>query len=98
MIFQNKNNLCLRNLENQIPKNLHIKSISPFVIEQITPSLLVSKKQRDAEDKRDAYAISKSPQKSFVEYFRSPSNDRTKRYDARYRSRSNSRNKLLHQK
>ena len=36
------------------------------------------KKQRDDEDKRDAYARSKSPQKSFVQYFRSPSNDRTK--------------------
>ena len=46
------------------------------------------KKQRDAEDKRDAYARSKSPQKSFVQYFCSPSNDRTKRYDTRYRSRS----------
>ena len=50
------------------------------------------KKQRDDEDKRDAYARSKSPQKSFVQYFRSPSNDRTKRYDARYRSRSTSQN------
>ena len=29
----------------------------------------------------------KSPQKSFVQYFRSPSNDRTKRNDTRYRSR-----------
>ena len=36
------------------------------------------KKQRDDEDKREAYARSKSPQKSFVQYFRSPSNDRTK--------------------
>ena len=50
------------------------------------------KKQRDDEDKRDAYARSKSPQKSFVQYFRSPSNDRTKHYDNRYRSRSSSRN------
>ena len=49
------------------------------------------KKQRDDEDKRDAYARSKSPQKSFVQYFRSPSNDRTKHYDNRYRSRSTSR-------
>ena len=30
------------------------------------------KKQRDDEDKREAYARSKSPQKSFVQYFRSP--------------------------
>ena len=44
------------------------------------------KKQRDDEVKRDAYARSKSPQKSFVQYFRSPSNDRTKHYDNRYRS------------
>ena len=36
------------------------------------------KKQQDDEDKREAYARSKSPQKSFVQYFRSPSNDRTK--------------------
>ena len=50
------------------------------------------KKQRDDEDKRDAYARSKPPQKSFVQYFRSPSNDRTKHYDNRYRSRSTSRN------
>ena len=49
------------------------------------------KKQRDDEDKRGAYARSKSPQKSFVQYFRSPSNDRTKHYDNRYRSRSTSR-------
>ena len=50
------------------------------------------KKHRDDEDKREAYARSKSPQKLFVQYFRSPSNDRTKRYDTRYRSRSTSRN------
>ena len=49
------------------------------------------KKQRDDEDKRDAYARSKSQQKSFVQYFRSPSNDRTKNYDNRNRSRSTSR-------
>ena len=56
------------------------------------------KKQRDDEDKRDTYARSKSPQKSFVEYFRSSSNDRSQRYDTkpteyptRYRSRSTSR-------
>ena len=49
------------------------------------------KKQRDDEDKREAYARSNSPQKSFVQYFRSPSNDRTKHYDNRYRSRSTSR-------
>ena len=39
------------------------------------------KKQRDDEDKREAYARSKPPQKSFVQYFRSPSNDRTKHYN-----------------
>ena len=44
------------------------------------------KKQRDDEDKRDAYARSRSPQKSFVQYFRSPSNDRTKHSDYRNRS------------
>ena len=50
------------------------------------------KKQRDDEDKRDAYARSKSPQKSILQYFSSPSNDRRKHYDNRYRSRSTSRN------
>ena len=49
------------------------------------------KKQRDDGEKRDAYARSKSPQKSFVQYFRSPSNDRRKQYDNRYKSRSTSR-------
>ena len=57
------------------------------------------KKQRDDEDKRDAYARSKSPQKSFVQYFRSSSRDNnsyrtnnkpTEPYD-RHRSRSTSR-------
>ena len=48
------------------------------------------KKQRDDNDKREAYARSKSPQKSFVQYFRSLSTDRTKQYDTRYRSRSKS--------
>ena len=50
------------------------------------------KKHRDEEEKKEAYATSKSPQKSFVQFFRSPSNDRTKRYDTQYRSRSTSRN------
>ena len=50
------------------------------------------KKQRDDEDKGDAYARSQSPQKSYVQYFRSPSDDRTKHYDNRYRSRSTTRN------
>ena len=49
------------------------------------------KKQRDVEDKREAYARSKSLQKPFEQYFRSPSNDRTKIYDTRYRSRCTSR-------
>ena len=56
------------------------------------------KKQRDDEDRRDAYARYKSPQKSFVQYFRSSSNDKP-RYDKqsndypqRYHSRSTSRN------
>ena len=56
-----------------------------------------SKKQRDDEDKREAYARSKFPQKSFVQYFRSPSNDRTKHYDNRYRSRSTSRDNSYNQ-
>ena len=56
------------------------------------------KKQRDDEDKRDTYARSKSPHESFVQYFRSSSNDKTQRYDirpteypTRYHSRSTSR-------
>ena len=48
------------------------------------------KKHRGDEDKREAYSGSKSPQNSFVQYFCSPSIDRTKHYDARYRSRSTS--------
>ena len=56
------------------------------------------KKQRDDQDKREAYAPSKSPQKSFVQYFRSPSNDKTKHYDNRYRSRSTSRDNSYNQK
>ena len=57
------------------------------------------KEQRDDEDKRDAYARSKSPRKSFVQYFRSSSRDNNsyrinnkpmESYD-RYRSRSTSR-------
>ena len=56
------------------------------------------KKQRDDEDKREAYTRSKSPQKSFVQYFRSPSHDRTKHYDNRYRSRSTSRDNSYNQK
>ena len=54
-------------------------------------------KKRDDEDKREAYARSNSPQKSFVQYFRSPSNDRTKPYDNRYRSRITSRNNSYNQ-
>ena len=53
------------------------------------------KKQRDDEDKREAYARSKSPQKSFVQYFLSPSNDRTKHYDNRHRSRKTSRDNSI---
>ena len=56
------------------------------------------KKQRDDQDKREAYARSKSPQKSFVQYFRSPSNDKTKHYVNRYRSRSTSRDNSYNQK
>ena len=54
--------------------------------------LCLFQKKREDEDRRDSYARSKSPQKSFVQYFRSPSNDRTKHYDNRYGSRSISRN------
>ena len=48
--------------------------------------LCMFQKQRNDEDKRVAYARSKSPQKSFIQYFRSLSNDRTKHYDNRDRS------------
>ena len=56
------------------------------------------KKQRDDEGRRDAFSRSKSPQKFFVQYFRSSSNDKprydtqSKDYSHRYRSRSTSRN------
>ena len=87
-----KNNLCLLNLKTQITRiNLHIKNIVPCHRTNHSTSACF-KKQRDDEEKRDAYARSKSPQKTFVQYFRSPSNDRTKHYDNRYRSRSTSRN------
>ena len=66
-----------------------------IVIERIIPSQLVSKKQRDDEDKRDTFARSKSFQKSLAHYFHFPLNDRTKRYDTRYRSRSTSRNSFF---
>ena len=93
MNLPHENNLCLHNQKTQTTKtNLYIKNIVHTVTEQITPSPLVSKKQRDDEDKRAAYARSKSPQKSFVQYFRSPSQDRTKNYDNRYGSRSTSHN------
>ena len=73
--------------------NLHLKNIALTVIEQINHSISACfKKQRDEDDKKEAYARANSPQKSFVQYFRSPSTDRTKRYDTRYRSRSTSRN------
>ena len=56
------------------------------------------KKKQDDEDKRNAFALSKSPQKYFVQYFRSSSSDkpstfdtRTSEYPNRYRSRSTSR-------
>ena len=57
------------------------------------------KKQRDDEDKRDAYARSISPQKSFVQYFRSSSrennsyrtNNKPREFYDRYRSRSTPR-------
>ena len=75
-----------------------LKNFAPFVIEQITPSQLVSKKQRDDEDKREAYARSESPQNSFVQYFRSHSDDKTKRYGVRYRSRKKSRNTYYNRK
>ena len=65
--LHHKNNLCLLNQKTQTTKrNLQIKNIVHIVTEQIFPSLLVSKKQRDDEEKRDAYSRSKSPQKSFV--------------------------------
>ena len=63
------------------------------------PSISARFKKRDDEDRRDAYARSESPQKSFVHYFRSSINDKTSRYDTRpndypnrFRSRSTSRN------
>ena len=67
--------------------NLHIKIL--FILSHYKSlHLCFFKKQRDDEDKRDAYARSKSSQKSLVQYFRSPSHDRTKHNESRYKSRS----------
>ena len=88
-----KNNLCLLNLKTQITRiNLHLKKYCSYCHRTNHSISACFKKQRDDEEKRDAYARSKSPQKSFLQYFRSPSNDRTKHYDNRHRSRSTSRN------
>ena len=89
MIHHNKNNLCLPNLEIEITKiNLHIKSIALFVTEQISPSPLVSRSNETTKTKEKLML----DQKSFVQNFRSPANDKAKRYDTRYRSKSTSRN------
>ena len=50
------------------------------------------KKQRDDEDKQMHMLDQNLRKNHFLQYFRSPSNDRTKHYDKRYRSRSTSRN------
>ena len=41
------------------------------------------KKQRYDEERRDAFARSKIPPKSFVQYFRSSSNDKPSRYETK---------------
>ena len=99
------NNLCLHNLETQITKmNLQImiknydKNYCSFCQRTNHSISACFEKQQDDEDKNDAHAQSKSPPKLSVQYFRSPSNDRTKRYDTRYRSRSNSRNNYYNEK
>ena len=70
------------------------KNIAPTVKEQITTSLLASKNNETKTiTKKLILDQTLSPQKYFVKYFRSPSTDRTKRYETRYRSRSTSRNK-----
>ena len=69
------------------------KNIVHTVIEQITPSLLVSK-SKEMMKTNGMLKLDQNlhkTQKSFVQYFRSPSHDRTKVYDTRYRSRSTSR-------
>ena len=100
MTLHLKNNLCLHNPKTQITKKHADKQYCPYCQRTNHSISACFKKQRDDEDKRDAYARSKSPQKSFVQYFPSPSNDRTKHYDNRYRSRStspdNSYNKTIH--
>ena len=70
MIFHNRSNLCLHNLETQITITiLHIKKFCSYC--HITNHSISAcfKKQRDDEDKRDAFARSKSPQKLFVQAF-----------------------------
>ena len=56
------------------------KKIVHIVTEQIIPSPLVSRSNEMMKTKRSLCWI-KIPQKSFVQNFRSPSNDRTKHYD-----------------
>ena len=56
------------------------------------------KMQREDGYKREVYSRSKSPQKSFLQYFRCPSNDKTKEFDIGYRSRNTSRNKKYYSK
>ena len=89
MITHLKNNLCIHNPNNK--NKPAYKKYCSYCHRTNHSISACFKKQRDDEDKREAYARTKSPQKSFVQYFRSPSNDRTKHYDNRYRSRSTSR-------
>ena len=57
-----------------------------MAIEQIVPSLLVSKNNEMMKTNEMQMLDQNLQKKSFVQYFRSPSKDRTKHYDNRYRS------------
>ena len=65
------------------PNNKIKPAYKKYCSYSVLPSNKSFKKQREDEDNRDTYARSKSPQKSFVQNFRSSSNDKTQRYDTR---------------
>ena len=86
-----QDNLCIHNPKTQITKiNLPIKNIAHTAIEQITPFLLVSK-NNEMMKINEKHMLDQNLHKNLVQYFRSPSNDRTKQYGNRYRNRSTSR-------
>ena len=98
-IFETKQSEYLLFTQTRDPNNKHKPAYKKYCSHCRRTNRSISacfKKQRDDEDKRGTYARSKSPQKSFVQYFRSSSREKsfyrtnnkpTGSYD-RYRSRS----------